>query len=94
VGAEVGHAIDISRAGDVGLGGSEASVGVGGHAEDVGFDDPVIGVYISEPEPVGEFAWREAAESCEIGEDHEAGDVVGPAFCDHLCDYGVHAVKA
>ena len=94
VAAEVGHAVDVGGAGDVGLGGGEAAVGVGGHAEDVGFDDPVVGVDVGEPEPVGELAGGEAAEDGEVGEDHEAGDVVGPAFFDDLGDDGVDAVQA
>ena len=94
MGTEVGHAVDVGGAGDVGLGGGEAAVGVGGHAEDVGLDDPVVGVDVGEPEPVGKLAWGEAAEGGEVGEDHEAGDVVGPAFVDYLGDDGVHAVEA
>lgn len=74
--AEVGHAVDVGGAGDVWLGGGEAAVGVGGHAEDVGFDDPVVGIDVGKPKPVGEFSGREAAEVCEIREDHEASDVV------------------
>ena len=53
VAAEVGHFVDVSSPRDVGLGGGEAAVGVGGHAEDVGLDDPIVGVDIGEPEPVG-----------------------------------------
>ena len=94
VAAEVGHAVDVGGAGDVGLGGGEAAVGVGGHAEDVGLDDPVVGVDVAEPEPVGELAGGEAAEVGEVGEDHEAGDVVGPAVVEDLLDAGVEALKA
>ena len=92
--AEVRHAVDVGGAGDVGLGGGEAAVGVGGHAEDVGLDDPVVGVDVGEPEPVGELARGEAAEVGEVGEDHQAGDVVRPALLDDLRDDGVHAVQA
>ena len=91
--AEVRHFIDVRRAGDVGFGGGEAAVGVGGHAEHIGLDDPVVGVDVGEPEPVGQLAGGEAAEGGEVGEDHEAGDVVGPAFVDDLLDDGVHAVE-
>ena len=94
MGAVIGHLVDVGRAGNVGLGSGETAVRIGGHAEDVGLDDPVVGVDIGEPEPVGEFAGREAAEVGEIGEDHEAGDVVRPALVNNLLDDGVHAVKA
>ncbi len=90
----VGHAVDVGGAGDVGFGGGKTAVGVGGHAEDVGFDDPVVGVDVGEPEPVGELAGGEAAEVGEVGQDHEAGDVVRPAFVDDLRDDGVHAMEA
>ena len=94
VAAEVGHAVDVGGAGDVGLGGGEAAVGEGGHAEDVGFDDPVVGVDVAEPEPVGELAGRKAAEVGEVGKDHEAGDVVRPAVFDNLAGAGIEAVQA
>lgn len=92
--AKVGHAVDVGGAGDVGLGGGEAAVGEGGHAEDVGLDDPVVGVDVAEPEPVCELAGGEAAEVGEVGEDHEAGDVVGPAVIDDLLDASVEAMEA
>ena len=92
--AVVGHAIDVGGAGDVGLGGGEAAVGVGGHAEDVRFDDPIVGVDVSEPEPVGELTGREASEVSEVGEDHEAIDVVRPALLDDLGNDGIHAVES
>ena len=94
VAAEVRHAIDVGGAGDVGFGGGEAAVAVGGHAEDVGLDDPIVGVDVAEPEPVGELAGGEAAEVGEVGEDHEAGDVVGPAVIEDLLDAGVEAMEA
>ena len=94
VAAEVGHAIDVGGSGDVGLGGGDAAVGVGGHAEDVGFDDPIVGVDVAEPEPVGQLAGGEAAEGGEVREHHEPGDVVRPAFADDLIDDGIEAVEA
>ena len=54
----------------------------------------VIGVDVGEPEPVSELAGGEAAEVGEVGEDHEAGDVVAPAFVDDLVDDGVETVEA
>ena len=94
VSTEVRHAIDVGGAGDVGFGGGETAVGVGSHAEDVGLDDPVVGVDIAEPEPVGELARREAAEVGEVGEHHKAGDMVRPTVIEDLLDAGVKAVQA
>ena len=93
-GAEIAHAIEVGAPCDVGLGGHQLADGEGAHAEHIGLDDPVVGVGVGGPEPVGERAWRHVQQRAEVGEHHEPRDVVGVALFPHRADGVVEASEA
>ena len=84
--AVVGHLVDVGRARHVGLRDEEVAQGVRPHAKHVRFYDPIVGIHVGDPEPVGERAGIEIEQRGEIREDHQPRDVVSIAGSPDIFD--------
>lgn len=90
----VGHFTNVIGAGEIRLGGEEATVGELAHAVNVGDHDPVIGVDEEFHEPLVNGGGVNAAEEHEIAEDHEPFDVVAVAVFENAVDSFVNGIDS
>ena len=91
--AEIAHPVDVSGAGDVGLGGHHLAGRERSHRQDIGLDHPVIGVEIGGPEPVGQFARRDPEQRGDVGEHHQPRDVMAVGLAPDVLHHAVETMQ-
>ena len=94
IGTEVAHPVDVGGTGDVRLGGHQRTHAVASHAQHVRLHHPVIGVEVGDPEPVGELARRDVEQGGDVGQHHQARDVVAPCLAPHPLDNPIEALES
>jgi len=89
--AVVAHAIDVRGPGDVGLRRAQLARGEACHRQHVGLHHPVVGVDVGDPEPVAELARTHPEQGRQVGQHHQARDVVAVAGAPDVGHDGIQA---